>query len=145
MFAILEKFEQFSHMWPEGREQYDSILYKVVTIKGNYSVRVGFTYDRTIRPYAIVFVEQSPRVEFRPADDFNKFGNMISTIRKKDNTFNMAKEPLPIEYDSFKVGRYGDYVSDAVHLKDTAVIIVTSADILSMIRHSIIRHENRIS
>jgi hypothetical protein len=145
MFINLKNFESFSYAWPTGKEQYDSILYKVITDGGNFSVRVGFTNDRDIKPYAIVFVDNIPRVEFRPVNDFNDSGYMISTIKKSDKTFYMANEPLPIEYACFYTGRYGDYIADAVSRKDTAVIVVNCADILSMIRHGTIRHENRIS
>lgn len=144
-----EQIAPFTYHWPKFAEQtlpnaetYDPVYQAELRIgTRTVPIKIGFTVRRTSgkdRRRAVVFIKNSPAVEFVGADDFEQTGLLASVIKGKDGKHIRNKEDLPVEYVTMPVNFYTSLVTGSYTAKSVAVV-ADKDDRTVMARHAFIR------
>jgi len=140
--AKLIDCEPFTHQWPNGTtERYDtSLVYEVVFRNRVYNIRIAFTKERYPEGYhIIVFVNNTPKIEFAPTKDYNTTGLVMTLIKKNGRLVDINEIPPEIK-SKYPVGIHRELLQ-SLHGFNKAVILVKSSDIDKIIELTLMRIE----
>jgi excisionase family DNA binding protein len=132
----------FSHIWPNKREEHYKDAFSATANVGGQvrKILIGLSESRKPdkRKKRTVFVDGRPMVQFKAADDFDHSGLMLSIIKTDDRKHLRPTDPIPPEYQGFRVDPYRIYIDEA-HTSKNMAVVCSRDDFDAMTNHALIR------